>query len=237
MQERTKITVLTHFEELRRRIIFTLAFFFLLWVLLFRFFPHLVPWLIWPYEKAFPDRQLALVFTSLPEAVVAALKSTFFLALAGTLPLILWQTWRFLSPALYETERRWLRRLVFLVIVLFLFGVSVAYFLVLPHLLRLFLGLGYGRFEPYLRVQSYLSFLGKGIFIAGIVAQIPGFVALLIKAEILPSNFQKRRFLYLVGAAYLVALFIAPTDLLSQLILAGIFYFLLELGFILAKVL
>ncbi len=180
---------------------------------------------------------MALVFTSLPEAVIAALKSTFFLALAGTLPLILWQTWRLLSPALYESERRWLRRLVFLVIMLFLFGVAVAYFLVLPHLLHLFLGLGYGRFEPYLRVQSYLSFLGKGVLVAGIVAQIPGFVALLVKAEILPPKIKKRRYIYLFGAAYLVALFIAPTDLLSQLILAAIFYFLLESGFILAKVL
>ncbi len=237
MPERPKFTVLTHFDELRRRLLFTLAFFFLLWVGLFSAFPHLVPWLIWPYEKAFPDRQLSLVFTTLPEAVIAALKSTFFLALAATLPLLLWHAWRFLSPALYDSEKRWLRRLVFLVIVLFLLGVSVAYFLVLPHLLRLFLGLGYGRFEPYLRVQSYLSFLGKGVLVAGIVAQVPVLVALLVKAGLLPSSSRKKRFFYALATAYSLALFLAPFDFLSQAILTALFYGWVALGFFLARVL
>ena len=236
-QERPKFTVLTHFEELRRRLLISLAFFFILWVVLFSLFPKLVPYLIWPYQKAFPERELSLVFTTLPEAIVAALKSTFFLALAGSLPVVLFQAWRFLSPALFDHERRWARKMLTLVLVFFLVGVVVAYFLVFPNLLKLFLGLGYGRFEPYLRVQSYLSFLGKGMLVAGIVAQVPGFTALLVKTGLLSAKFKRRRFLYLGGAAYLLSLFIVPTDLFSQIILATIFYLLLESGFVLARVL
>ncbi len=235
--ERPSFTVLTHFEELRRRLLIFIGVLFVFWLGLFSQFFRLVPFLIWPYQQAFPDRPLDLVFTTLPEAIMAALKSTFFLALAFSLPVFLFQTWRFLSPALYEHEKRVLRKVILLVIFMALAGMGLAYFLVLPTLLKLFLGLGYARFTPYLRVQSYLSFLGKGLLIAAIVAQLPALVALLVKAEILPSQVRHRRFLYLAGGAYLVALFISPADLVSQIILAAVFYCLLESGFLLARVL
>ncbi len=233
--ERPNFTVLTHFEELRRRLLIFIGFLFFLWVVLFSQFWRLVPFLIWPYQKAFPARELDLVFTSLPEAIVAALKSTFFLSLALSLPLLLFQAWRFLSPALYEHEKRVLRKIVFLVLILALVGMALAYLLVLPTLLKLFLGMGYARFTPYLRVQSYLSFLGKGLLVAAIVSQLPAVVALLIKAGLISQEVRHRRFLYLAGGAYLVALFISPADLISQIILAAGFYLLLEAGFFLAR--
>ncbi len=229
--------VVDHLDELRKRLLFTLGWLFLWWLALFSLFSHLVPFLIWPYQRAFPGQPLSLVFTSLPEALIAALKTTFFLALSATLPLVLWQAWRFIAPSLYKSEKRFLRKLLFLVFFFSFIGVGVAYFLVLPHLLRFFLGLGYGRFEPYLRIQSYLNFLGKGIFIAGLVAQIPGITALLVKGGILSPSLLKRCHLYVLGASFLMGLFLAPTDLLSQIILASIFFLLFEAGFLLAKIL
>ena len=235
--ERPKYTVLTHFDELRRRLLIFVGVFFLIWVLLFSFFSKLVPFLLWPYQKAFPDRELELVFTTLPEAIMAALKSTFFLALALALPVLIFQAWRFLAPALYPQEKRLLRRIIFFVSILSFVGLALAYFLVLPTLLKLLLGMGYARFAAYLRVQSYLSFLGKGLFLAALLAQIPGLTALLVKAEIIPSQVKRKRFLYLASGAYLIALFLSPADLVSQLLLASLFYLLLESGFWLSKVL
>jgi len=235
--ERPQITVLTHFEELRRRLLIFIGVLFLLWLALFSQFFRLVPFLIRPYQQAFPSRELDLVFTTLPEAIMAALKSTFFLALALSLPVLVFQAWRFLSPALFEHEKRLLRKVLFVTGSLSLVGLLVAYFLVLPTLLKLLLGLGYARFTSYLRVQSYLSFLGKGLFFAVLVAQLPGVVALLFKAGILPERVKRKRFFYLAGGAYLVALFLSPADIVSQIILAAVFYLLLELGFLLAKVL
>ncbi len=235
--QRPKFTVLTHFEELRRRLLLSLAVLFSLWVVLFAFFSELLPFLLWPYQRAFPGKDLSLVFTTLPEAIMAALKSTFFLALAGTLPFILFQAWRFFSPALFPEEKRLIRKVFGTILVLFLFGVGAAYFLVLPVLLKFFLGLGYQRFIPYLRIQSYLSFLGKGLLVAGLIAQIPGIVAVLVKLEIISARLLRRFWFYFLGGTYLVALFIAPGDFLSQILLTLIFCSLCWLGFGLARLL
>ncbi|NPB09969.1 MAG: preprotein translocase subunit TatC [Thermodesulfobacteria bacterium] len=233
--ERPNFTVLTHFDELRKRLLIFIGFLFLVWVVLFSQFSRLVPFFVWPYHRAFPSRELDLVFTTLPEAIMAALKSTFFLALALSLPLLLFQAWRFLSPALYEHEKKALRKVIFLVTIFALGGMALAYLLILPTLLKLFLGMGYARFTPYLRVQSYLSFLGKGLLVAAVVAQLPAVVALLLKAGLIPAQVRHKRFFYLAGGAYLVALFISPADIVSQIILAAAFYLLMELGFLLAR--
>ncbi len=237
MKERPKYTVLTHFEELRRRILICVGFLFGIWVILFTQFQKLVPLFLRPYETAFPGRKLELVFTSLPEAIMAALKSTFFLALALSIPVFVFQGWRFLAPALYPHERRFFRRLLTLAISLGLIGALATYFLIFPPLLKFFLGLGYQYFEAFLRIQSYLSFLGKGLLIAVVLSQLPLLTALLVKLDLLPSRLGKKRHLYLLGAAYGGGLFFAPGDLLSQALLASIFFVLLEAGFFIARLL
>ncbi len=235
--ERPKITILTHFEELRRRLFIYIGFLFLLWIVFFSQFFRLVPFLVRPYQLAFPNRNLDLVFTTLPEAIMAALKSTFFLSLALSLPMLVFQAWRFLSPALFDHEKRFLRKILLVTAFFSIVGLVVAYFFVLPILLKLLLGIGYTRFIPYLRVQSYLSFLGKSLFFAVLIAQLPSILALLIKSGVLPPNIKRKRFFYLVGGAYILALFLSPSDFISQLILAFMFYLLLELGFLLSKIL
>ncbi len=237
MKEHPKITLLTHFEELRRRILIFLAFLFVIWAGLFFQFNHLVPVFLRPYRQAFPGQNLNLVFTSLPEAIMAALKSTFFLALALSLPVLIFQAWRFLSPALYPEEKRLMRRLLALASLFTAGGIFLAYWLVFPSLLKFFLGLGYTHFEPLLRIQSYLSFLGKGVLVAALVAQIPVVTAGLVKLELLPRGLGKKRYLYLLGISYALGLFISPGDPIGQLILALSFFLLLQSGFLVAKLL
>ena len=236
MKERPKYTVLTHFDELRRRILIFVGFLFASWVLLFTQFQKLVPFFLRPYEKAFPGKKLQLVFTSLPEAIMAALKSTFFLALAFSTPVLIYQAWRFLAPALYPHEKRFFRRLLLLATTFGILGMACAYFLVFPPLLKIFLGLGYQYFEAFLRIQSYFSFFGKGFLVAALLSQLPLLSALLIKIELLPPQIGKKRHLYLLGAAYAGGLFLSPGDFVAQALLTIVFLSLLEAGFLLARI-
>ncbi|WP_457755860.1 twin-arginine translocase subunit TatC [Thermodesulfatator indicus] len=236
MAQRTKITFLTHFDELRRRLLFFLSFLFILWVVLFTQFHRLVPLFLWPYEKAFPGQKLNLIFTSLPEAIMAALKSTFFMALAISIPFFIFQAWRFLSPALFPHEKKFFSKILFLGSFFCLIAMGIAYLIVFPSFLKVVLGLGYAHFTPLLRIQSYLAFLGKGLLFAAILSQIPLFTALLVKVGILPVYGGKRRVLYLLGVAYALGLFLSPGDIVSQLIIASCFYILLESGYLLSKV-
>ncbi|OAG27056.1 twin-arginine translocase subunit TatC [Thermodesulfatator autotrophicus] len=236
MTQRAKITFLTHFEELRRRLLFFLGFLFFAWIILFTQFHRLTPLFLWPYEKAFPDQKLDLVFTSLPEAIMAALKSTFFMALALSIPFLVFQAWRFLSPALFPHEKKFFSKTLFLGTIFCLASLALTYFLIFPSFLKVILGLGYTNFTPLLRIQSYLAFLGKGLLFAAILSQIPLFTALLVKVGILPAYGGKRRILYLLGVAYALALFLSPGDIVAQIIIACCFYVLLESGYLLSRI-
>ncbi len=225
-----------HLAELRKRLIFCLSFLFLVWCLLFYFFPQLTRLFLWPYQQAMGSQELKLVFTSLPEAIMAALKASFFLALTLTLPVFLHQAWAYVSPSLYPDERRWAGRVILLSVFLMFLGVALGYFLFLPAILHFLLSFGYAHFEANLKVQNYLAFVGKTLLISALVAQGPLLVAVLVRLGWLSRKQLKRRRWYLLGGLYLVALFLVPGDFLSQLLLLMAFYLLIELGFVLAKI-
>ncbi|RUM87656.1 MAG: twin-arginine translocase subunit TatC [Thermodesulfatator sp.] len=224
-----------HLAELRRRLLVFLAFLFGLWVLLFLLFSHLVPFFLWPYRRAMGKFTVHMVFTTLPEAVMAALKSTFFMALALTLPLLLYQAWAYLSPGLFPHERRLGRRLLALSFFLMLAGGLAGYFLFLPILLHFFLSFGYAHFQANLRLQNYLSFMAKTLLVSVLLAEIPLLVALLTRTKIISRRVLTRRWWKILGGLYLIALFLTPGDFLSQLLLLFTLYLFLELGFLLAR--
>ncbi|WP_297058157.1 twin-arginine translocase subunit TatC [Thermosulfurimonas sp.] len=225
-----------HLAELRKRLLVTISVLFFLWCLLFVLFPHLTPFLLWPYRRAMGQGKIPLVFTTLPEGIMAALKATFFLALILTLPLAIYQGWSYISPGLYPQEKRVGKRLLILSFFLMLFGLALGYFVWLPVLLHFFLSFGYAHFEANLRVQNYLAFLGKTLLVSTLVAEIPLGVALLVKVKVLSRGLFSRKKWYFLGGIYLLALFLVPGDFLSQILLFLSFYVLLELGFVLAKI-
>ncbi len=225
-----------HLAELRKRLLVCLAALFTCWCLLFYFFPRLTPFFLWPYSRAMGEERLKLVFTTLPEAIMAALKATFFLALTLTLPLLVYQAWGYISPGLFPEERRFGKRILILSFFLVALGVALGYFVWLPVLLKFFLSFGYAHFEAHLRLQNYLSFLGKTLLISALAAEIPLGVALLVRVRVLSRKLLQRKKWYFMGGLYLLALFLVPGDFLSQILLFLSFYLLLELGFLLAKI-
>ncbi len=226
-----------HLAELRKRLLLCLTVLFFFWCLLFYFFPRLTPFLLWPYTRAMGKSHLKLVFTTLPEAIMAALKATFFLALTLTLPFLAYHGWAYISPGLFPEERRFGKKILILSFFLVGLGVALGYFIWLPVLLKFFLGFGYAHFEANLRLQNYLAFLGKTLLVSALAAEIPLGVALLVKVKILSRKLLARKKWYFLGGLYLLALFLVPGDFLSQMLLFFSFYLLLELGFLLAKIL
>ncbi|MBX6422956.1 twin-arginine translocase subunit TatC [Thermosulfurimonas sp. F29] len=235
-RELPRLPLEVHLAELRKRLIFCLAVLFFFWCLLFYLFPRLTPLLFWPYTRAMGEAHLKLVFTTLPEAIMAALKTTFFLALALTLPVISYHAWAYLSPGLYPEERRLGRRVLLLSFFLVVLGISLGYFVWLPVLLKFLLGFGFSHFEANLRLQNYLAFLGKTVLVSALVAEIPLAIAFLTRINLISRKILARKRWYILGGIYLLALFLVPGDFLSQVLIFMSFYLLMELGFILAKI-
>lgn len=226
-----------HLAELRKRLLFCIVILFFFWCLLFYFFPKLTVFFLWPYKQAMSSRDLHLVFTSLPEGIMAAIKATFFLALTLTLPFLVYHGWAYISPGLFPDERRFAKKILIFSFVLMVLGTALGYFVFLPPLLKFFLSFGYTNFEANLRVQNYLSFIGKTLLISALVAEVPLAVAVLTKVKIISRRLFGRKKWYFLGGIYLLALFLVPGDFLSQILIFMAFYLLFELGFVLAKIL
>ncbi|HVO36043.1 MAG TPA: twin-arginine translocase subunit TatC, partial [Gemmatimonadales bacterium] len=146
--ERGEMPFLDHLEELRWRLIWSLLAltvgFVVGFVIVDAF--DVLGLLMRPIAPHLPNGRL--YFTSPIEPFMLTLKLAFCTGLVLASPVIVWQLWRFLSPALYARERRVVLPVTIVAAVLFLAGVSLAYLLVLPTAIRVLLGFQSRSLQP-----------------------------------------------------------------------------------------
>jgi sec-independent protein translocase protein TatC len=98
--------LLEHLIELRKRLIYCLAAFLVVFFGAYHFSPNIFSFLVQPLADLLQGEEgRRLIYTGLTEAFLSYLSVAFFTALFITLPLILWQVWRFISPGLYRQEK------------------------------------------------------------------------------------------------------------------------------------
>ncbi len=219
--------------RIRKELIIFISIFFVTWALCFFLFPKVFPYLVFPYFHLLGGE--ALVFTSLEEALMVVLRATFYLALIITLPLLMAQLWRAISPEFYEEEKKFFKKLVGTAIILGIIGLITGYFFVIPFILKIFLYFGEG-FEANLKIGLFLIFLLKTLLFTVFIFEIPLFFALLIKEEIITKEFYRKKRLYFLGIFYTLSLLIVPTDFLSQILLTVFFFLFFKLAFLIAKI-
>ena len=97
----------SHLTELRKRLIHSLIFLSILFVICYYFSEHIYGFLVDPYAQAVKDDDInrRLIFTALQETFLTYLKVSFFAAFFFTSPIILIQIWKFIAPGLYEDEK------------------------------------------------------------------------------------------------------------------------------------
>jgi len=106
-----KYTLQDHLGELRQRLIHSAVFFAIAFGVCYAFSAPMVSFLFYPVKQALPEGS-TMVFTALLEGFMAYLKVAFWAAVVLTAPVIIFQAWRFLLPALYENEKRVLKKMV-----------------------------------------------------------------------------------------------------------------------------
>lgn len=218
--------------RLRRELIFYLLFLFLAWVIVFFSFPKVFPYLLYPYFGLISGK--SLVFISIEEALLVVLRASFYIALALTIPLLVFRLWKALSSEFEEPDKKIIRRLIFFSLLLGLAGLFTGYFLFTPLFLKIFLFFG-ENFESNLRIYAFLFFLLKVVLFSMVIFQLPLLFALLIKEEIITDKLYKRRKLYFWGGFYLLSVLFSPTDFFVQLLLTLFFFLFFKLSFIIAK--
>jgi sec-independent protein translocase protein TatC len=227
-----RMTLVEHLDELRNRIIVSAAVLVVACGLCF-WQNHL---LLEIANKPLPDGIKPITF-GVTEPFMATLKISIYAGILISLPVILYQAYAFLLPALKPTERRFVLPFVILTPALFIAGVVFSYFIVVPAATKFLLHFNEGQFNIQVRASNYYSFLIMTLLALGFVFQIPmGIVALTRLGIMTPKQLsQNRRYAYLILA--IVAMLLPGTDPVTMLIELAPLLLLFELSLILARIL
>lgn len=218
--------LLGHLSELKKRLSYVMAVFVIAACMLYPFVEDIYHILSAPLVEAMGPDKGRFIFTSLPEVFLSYLKLSLYAALMVTFPWIAMQIWLFIAPGLYKTERRFLSLLLIATPLLFIAGVCFVYFVVLPVAWGFFLDFqsagGFNHLpiviEP--KVDEYLSITMKLLFAFGLAFQLPILMILLNKTGLVSKQRFKRGRKYALIIVFILAAFLTPPDVISQLALA-----------------
>lgn len=151
-------------------------------------------------------------------------------------PVIFYEFWRFIKPALYDNEKRYASGAVFFTSILFLMGILFGYFLIVPLSIH-FLGTYNvsGEVANQINLKSYIGSVTSISLAAGVVFLLPVFSYFLSKVGILTPQFMKtyRKHAYVV--MLLLSAIITPPDIFSQVMVCFPLIFLYEIGILISR--
>ena len=230
----------SHFIELRSRLIKSLIFILVIFIISYTFADHIYNFLVEPYANAVKDDEISrrLIFTALHETFITYLKVAFFAAIFLGSPILLIQIYKFIAPGLYKNEKKAILPYLISTPILFLLGGLLVYYLVMPLAIKFFLSFettGSSTTLPIqleAKVNEYLSLIMRLIFAFGISFQLPILLNLLARTGIVNSNYLKKTRRYVIVIIFSVAAILTPPDPITQIGLAIPLLLLYELSII-----
>ena len=154
-------------------------------------------------------------------AFFVALKVSFFAALLGALPYILYQIWLFVAPGLYSNEKKMVLPFVIGGTVMFAVGVLFAYYVVTPFGFQFLITFGSFLYTPLINIEDYVGFFTKIMMGFGIAFELPVFAYFLALLGLVTDQTLKDFFKYAVVLIFILAALLTPPDVLTQLLMAA----------------
>jgi sec-independent protein translocase protein TatC len=180
-------TLVDHLGELRTRLLVALGSVAVAFVVAFAFNERLIGWL----SKPLPD-EYKLVTLGVTEPFFTSIKVSMYAAFALALPVVLYQLWAFLAPAIEEGMQRVVSGFVLLATGLFALGVAFGYFVVLPRALAFLIDFNGDLFNAQVRASYYFSFVSLVLVGMGLAFEMPIFVLALVRLRVLTADRLRR---------------------------------------------
>jgi sec-independent protein translocase protein TatC len=229
----TEGTFISHLLELRTRLIRILGGLMLGFLPCAYFARELYNLLAQPLLEKLPQGG-QMIATEVTTPFFVPMKVAMMMAFLITLPHTLYQIWAFVAPGLYTHEKRLALPLVFISSLLFLFGMSFAYFAVLPLVFEFITFIAPDDVAVMTDIDKYLSFVLSMFLAFGFTFEVPVFVMVCVRTGVISiEKLREVRHYVLVGAFVIGAIF-TPPDVISQFLLAVPLYLLYELGIFIA---
>lgn len=235
-KKKKEMPLLGHLSELRKRLFYSAIAVVVCCIGTFIANKYVFDVLMYPLRDT-PYGSRNLTAFGVTEAFMATLKITIYAGLLVSLPVLLWQFWAFILPALYDKEKKAVLPYVGFSTLLFLGGVVFCYFLVLPYSLNWLINFAEGQFDTYLTANSYVPFVALFLLAFGAAFELPLVMMLLALAGIVNHRTLRkmRRWAIIVEAA--VAMIITPGgDPISMILMLIPLLVLYELGIWLAAI-
>jgi len=157
-------------------------------------------------------------------AFFVALKVSIFAGIIIALPIILWQIWLFVAPALYDDEKKKIMPLLIPFIfggsIMFILGVLFAYYVVTPFGFQFLITFGSFLYTPLINIEDYVGFFTKILLGFGISFELPVFSYFLAKMGLITDRTLKDYFRYAIVIIFIIAAILTPPDVLTQLLMA-----------------
>ena len=203
-------TLVDHLGELRARLVISLITLGVAFAVIFPFHERLVEWL----KEPLPDDK-QLVTLGVTEPFTTSIKVSFYAAIAVALPVLLYQLWAFLAPAVDEGVQRALSVFVALATVLFATGLAFGYTVVLPRALTFLTEYDDELYDVQIRASYYYGFVSLALLGMALVFELPIFILALVRIRVLTADRLRRNRRIGIFLVVLVAALLPTVDPVS----------------------
>jgi sec-independent protein translocase protein TatC len=176
-------SLIEHLGELRARLLIAIGAIAVAFVVAFIFHERLIEWLSRPLP---PDKEL--VTLGVTEPFFTAIKVSLYAAFALALPVVLYQLWSFLAPAIEENTQRVVSLFVIFATTLFAGGLAFGYFVVLPRAVEFLTEFDEELYDVQIRANYYYSFVSLALVGMALVFEMPIFILALVRLRVLTAD-------------------------------------------------
>ena len=226
-----KMTLMQHFAELRRRILWVALIFAAGFGAGWFFAPPLQAFLTQPLLAVWPGG--TMLYTGLADGLMIQFSLATGVALMVAAPAALWHVWAFVAPGLKKNEKRVIWPILLMSPVLFLAGAAFAFYILFPIAFKFFVDLNQAAPVPSVLMpaaRDYLSFAIGLLKVFGVAFQLPLVLVLLNRIGVLRRSVAVRMRRYALVRIVVAAAMLTPPDVVSQIILALPMWALFEIS-------
>ena len=216
-----KMTLMQHFSELRRRI---------LWTALVFVFAFAFGWIISDRVELFLSVPLmsvwndaALLYTEITDGLMIQFSLATLIAMIISVPVLLWHIWAYIAPGLHKNEKQFLIPIFLFSPLLFILGAAFAFYVLFPFVFKFFLEINESATVPTVllpSIKGYLAFSVGLLKVFGLAFQLPLVLVGLNRIGVLSKEMAIASRRYVIVAVFVLAAVLTPPDVLSQVLLA-----------------
>jgi len=230
-----KMSLTDHLVELRKRLVRCVIILFIGFGACYYYKDFIFDIVTRPLVHVLPKNSY-LIYTGLTEAFFVYMKLAFFASLIITCPFIIYQIWKFISPALHSTEKKYVLPFVLFSTLLFISGVLFGYFIALPPAFEFFVSFNNQYLQSMISFSDYISLFVTFLLGFGLSFELPVFMFFLAKLGIVNSQMLSKQRKYAILVIFIVAAILTPSpDALSQILMAIPLMFLYEVSIFITK--